>query len=374
MDNTLYIKDNAGHLRYWTVREAEDGLEIEHGVVGGTPQFQYEEISYGKGGRDQDEQIESRIQSRINKQLQKGYIWDIEKARVSKPMNQLGFHKPMLAKKERDVNIPLLRTKTIFTQRKLDGNRCLIHNDGVKLTAYTRNGKPINTIGHIMKELDGIIPEGCTLDGELYLHGTMLQTLVSWIKRYQPNTLKVQYHVYDLISDEPFSVRSKRLGAILSRLDNKANYPIKLVETTEIEPDSPEDLSLLFKEARKEDYEGLMVRSDYKIVRGELVQCGYEDGKRSGSLIKFKGWESEEFRVIDIIPSRDGWARCVCEWGRGSEAIRFTVSVPGNMTFKYFVMNNKEKFIGKKLTCDFAYWTADGVPFHPTAVAFRDYE
>lgn len=374
MDNTLYIKDNAGHLRYWTVREAEDGLEIEHGVVGGTPQFQYEEISYGKGGRDQDEQIESRIQSRINKQLQKGYIWDIEKARVSKPMNQLGFHKPMLAKKERDVNVPLLRTKTIFTQRKLDGNRCLIHNDGVKLTAYTRNGKPINTIWHILKELDGIIPEGCTLDGELYLHGTALQTVASWIKRYQPNTLKVQYHVYDLISDEPFSVRSKRLGAILSRLDNKANYPIKLVETFEIKPDSPENLWDKFREARAEGYEGLMVRSDHKIVRGELVQCGYEDGKRSGSLIKFKGWESEEFRVIDIIPSKEGWARLVCEHIGDNGRIKFTVSCPGEMTFRYYVMTNRERYIGKHVTCDFAYWTQAGIPFHPTAIAFRDYE
>ena len=52
MEKTLYIRDNAGKIRYWTCRPEPDGLEIEHGVLGGTPQFQYEAIEFGKGGRN----------------------------------------------------------------------------------------------------------------------------------------------------------------------------------------------------------------------------------------------------------------------------------------------------------------------------------
>lgn len=367
---TLYIKDNSGKLRYWSCREVLDGIEIEHGVLGGTPQFQYEEILEGKATRDQDEQIESRIQSRVNKQLDKGYVYDIEVAKSSKPMNRLGFCKPMLAKNEHNVDLQLLRKHPIYIQNKLDGNRCLIHNDGVKLTAYTRNGKEFTTLDHITDALEGVIPEGCTLDGELYIHGTPLQTIVSYVKRKQVATKSIQYHVYDLISNDKFSKRIERLNAILTGVSNNHSYPIKLVETLQIEPDNPIDLGRLLKEARDLSYEGLMLRSDFKIVRGNISSTGYEDGKRSSSLVKIKAWESEEFDVINIVPSKDGWARLECLCGNSS----FFVSCPGDMNFKYHVMNNKNEYIGKTVTCEFAYWTRDMLPFHPTAVAFRDYE
>ena len=126
MEKTLYIRDNAGKIRYWTCRPEPDGLEIEHGVLGGTPQFQYEAIEFGKGGRDQDEQIESRINSRVSKQLDKGYVEDLRQAETMKPMNRLGFSKPMLAKKSEDVDMVKMMTKPFYLQNKLDGNRCLI--------------------------------------------------------------------------------------------------------------------------------------------------------------------------------------------------------------------------------------------------------
>lgn len=372
---TLYIKDNAGHLRQWRCYEVLGGIEIEHGVVNGTMQYKYEEVD-GNSVRDQDEQIESRINSRYNKQIDKGYTYDMDKAANSKPMNALGFCKPMLAKKQCDASVDTLLKFPFYMQRKLDGNRCLIHNDGIKLTAYTRNGKQITTIDHILDELDGVIPEGVTLDGELYAHGIPLQTIVSYIKRKQVATASIQYHVYDLITDDVFSKRLERLESILSGFKSKVSSSIKLVETTLIKP---EDSSLgvltnLVKAYRERGYEGGIGRSDYTVYRGVLKKVGYEDGKRSGSLVKFKEWESEEFNIVDIIPSEDGWARLVCEYRIGFATKKVTVSCPGDMNFKYHVMQNKDEYIGKKVTCDFAYWTNDHVPFHPTAVAIRDYE
>lgn len=371
LEKTLYIKDNADHLRYWTCREALSGLEMEYGVVGGTAQFQYEDIDDGKAGRDQDEQIESRFNSRINKQLDKGYVENIDIARTMKPVNRLGFSKPMLAKKQEDVDINKMKTKPFFLQYKLDGNRCLVHEGVDKLTAYTRNGKEFLTLEHITKHLEGVLPTGVTLDGELYIHGVPLQTIVSLVKRKQVRTEDVEYHVYDIISDEPFSIRYNRLGAILSDVVSKPNVPIKLVKATAYAPNSPIDLGVLLKAARDRNYEGLMFRSDFKLVRGQFQAAGYEDGKRSGSLIKFKDWESDEFEVVNIIPSKDDWARLVCSNPRGEN---FTVSCPGEMAFKRYVLDCKHMFKGKKVTVQFAYWTKAGTPFHPTAVAFRDYE
>lgn len=378
MERTLYIRDNAGKIRYWTCRPEPDGLEIEHGVLGGTPQFQYEAIEFGKGGRDQDEQIESRINSRVSKQLDKGYVEDLAQAETMKPMNRLGFSKPMLAKKSEDVDMVKMMTKPFYIQNKLDGNRCLIHNDGTGLIAYTRNGKEFKTLKHILEPLKDVVPSGWTLDGELYVHGQSLQTIVSWGKRLQPNTLKLEFHCYDMISDEGFWTRYNELGSVLSPVLEKGYPSIRLVKTSKFTPENTPnfgtpavDLAGLLRLARSGGYEGLMFRSDYALNRGNWEQVGYEDGKRSGSLIKLKLWEDQEFPIVDITASADGWAILHCLAPNGKP---FTVSCPGDVTFKRHVLNNKHDYIGKDATVQFAYWTEDGLPFHCVATAIRDYE
>ena len=373
MGRNLYIKDNAGHLRYWKIAPTFDGLEIEYGVVGGSPQFQYETITEGKQSRDVDEQINSRMLSRVNKQLDKGYVFDIGVAKVMKPVNSLGFCKPMLAKKSEDVDLNRLMTRDWYYQHKLDGNRCMIHNAG-GLVAYTRNGKEFTTLKHITDKLKSVIPADYTFDGELYCHGVPLQTIVSWGKRLQADTLKLQYHVYDLISPEPFSERIKELGAILRASKDTLGDTISLVPTRLISPDSGPilgGLSGLVGKSRELGYEGGMVRSDWALERGVFVPVGYQDGKRSGSLIKCKMWESEEFKISDVSPSEDSWAILHCFNPKGRD---FTVSCPGGMVFKRHVLSNKKEYIGKMVSVKFAYWTQDGVPFHPTAEAIRDYE
>lgn len=378
MEKTLYIRDNAGHVRYWSVRPEPDGLEIEYGVVGGTPQFQYEAIDFGKGGRNQDEQIDSRLNSRFNKQKQKGYVEDINVARSMKPMNQLGFCKPMLAKKSEDVDMAKMMTKPFYLQRKLDGNRCMVHNDGTGLVAYTRNGLEFKTLNHILQPLEDIIPAGYTIDGELYVHGVSLQTIVSWGKRLQPDTLKLQLHAYDLVSKEGFGERYNELGAILRGVTDNPSNPIRLVGASKITPESTPnlggsavDLAVELKKARQEKYEGLMFRSDYTLERGVFVPVGYQDGKRSGSLVKVKEWDNKEFLITAISASADGWAILHCENPNGTE---FTVSCPGTVDFKRHVLQNAFSYVGRMVTVQFAYWTEDGQPFHPVANAIRDYE
>lgn len=114
-----------------------------------------------------------------------------------------------------------------------------------------------------------------------------------------------------------------------------------------------------------------MFRSDFALERGSFKSVGYEDGKRSGSLIKLKAWEDQEFPIVDITASADGWAILNCLAPNGKP---FTVSCPGDVPFKRYVLMNKDKFIGKDVTVQFAYWTEEGKPFHCVATAIRDYE
>ena len=351
-EQILYMKDNLGVLRLWGIHYDEDegDIVIRHGQVGGLMQQQTEFVPYGKAARSLEEQVESRINSRINKQKDKGYVKDRAVAESrSRPVNQMGLPKPMLAHKLRDVKN--INYEGAIAQPKFDGNRCLIYcEDGIN-KAYSRNGKPITAIKHILGDLQ--LEEGTILDGELYCHGSPLQTIVSWIKRNQPETLRIKYHLYDIVAphlaykERSEIIRTLPLGQSISPVYGD---PIA----------SHEALLSRFREYRIQGYEGAILR---------WGDAGYEDGKRSKSLVKVKQWEDDEFEVINIIPSNDGWAILECMARNGK---LFRVSAPGNILEKITILRNKKSYIGKEVTVEYANLTNDGIPFHPIATRFKD--
>jgi ATP-dependent DNA ligase len=290
--------------------------------------------------------VQLRIESRARVKRSAGYKSTIEEALEGAGTNAISLMKPMLAHTFEKVKTNL---DGAMVQYKYDGNRCLIYNDGKSLIAYSRNGKKIETIDHILSGID--IPVGATLDGEIYNHDLSLQEIVSLIKRKQEDTNKLAYVVYDMISSEPFRERYQKLrhyslkgSAVLAPA-----WPIEAIS----------NMKQQLSDALAYGYEGLIVRSD---------NCGYEVGKRSKSLLKVKAWHDKDFTIIDIVPSKDGWARLVC----ADEEITFTVSAPGDMKFKEHVMFNRGRYIGKQVRVEYAYLTKDGIPFHPTATLIND--
>jgi len=105
-------------------------------------------------------------------------------------------------------------------------------------------------------------------------------------------------------------------------------------------------------------YEGLILRD---------LKMPYEVGKRSKGLIKVKQFMDAEFKVVDILPSAEGWARLVCELPGDT----FKVSAPGTIYQKTEVLKRKDEFIGEFVTVTFANYTIDGKPFHPVAERWR---
>lgn len=343
---TLYIRDSNGLIREWSITAFPDEFLIEHGVRGGSMQSRTESVPRGKQGRTVAEQVLFQVQSRINKQQDKGYVFSLAGAREQKATNALGLAKPMLAKKYRDVRLSF--SDPVFVQRKYDGNRCIIHNQDGKLIAYSRNGKPITSIGHIF---DGLkIPEGMAVDGELYAHGHKLQEIVSWIKREQPDTLKLKYHAYDVLSSDPFHLRFRQL------LEIEGN--IALVPTYQVS--SMNEIMEQHALFRSEGYEGTIIRQSL---------AGYEDGKRSSSLVKIKDWSDEEFEVIDVERSKEGWGLLVCKQSDGGP--NFRVVAPGTHEDKREAYVNRDNLVGKFVTVEYVYRTMEGVPFHPVAKNWR---
>lgn len=345
----LYQEDARGKMRIWSIHNEGNTIIIEHGELGGALQRKNEVVRVGLATRTIEEQVNSRIRSRINKQYDRGYKDTIEGAKSLKGTNSLNLFKPMLAK-------PLDKVRSIdyyraYTQYKYDGHRCLITKQNGEMLAYSRQGKLITSISHILDEID--LHEGMTLDGELYCHGVALQTIGSWIKREQEATRNLMYCAYDSVAEVPFAERLRRVQASLAFAKNA------LVAPTAAAGDDL-DVHMFFSEAKAKGYEGAILR---------WGEEGYEVGKRSKHLVKVKSVIDDEFQIIDIERARDGWAVLVC---KTQENKVFKVNAPGGYDEKFEVWRKRDSYIGKYVTVEFSNLTKDKVPFHPVAIRFRE--
>lgn len=351
----LYKRHTFG-MGTWRIWAEGAIIHIAHAsVMGGSEVYHQEKVETNMSGRSLDEQVALRIRSRVSRMMDKGYKADINEA-ASSQTNQLGLHRPMLAHPINRVNG--VNYKGAVLQKKLDGHRCLITVDDGKVVAYSRQGKYIPAIKHILRAFEGRLPSDVTLDGELYVHGVKLQTIGSWIKREQPNTYDLNFVVYDMIANDRYVDRHAELSEIVKGMETDARGQVLVLPYKPWESD--ESTKGFFRTVRNQGFEGLMLRLDNR---------AYEVGKRSSSLLKIKEFEQEEFQVIDFKESSTGWAICVCKTKDGKT---FDCSAPGTLDEKRYVLYNQDEFRNKMLTIDFAHWTDDGLPFQPTAVRWRD--
>ena len=285
-----------------------------------------------------------RIDARVRGKLASGFK-HTEAELKSTNTNQLGLIMPMLATHEKNNKRFLLND--CYVQPKLDGHRCLVNNS----LAYSRGGKQIDTIPEIQSALN--LPEGVTIDGELYLHGASLQRISSLAKRRQEGTKDLMLHVYDIVVEGvPFKERIKMLQEIVPE-----TLFTTIVATPKFNPSV--DLNYCYTQYRELGYEGAILRPS-----GGM----YEPGKRSKTLLKVKRRFDAEFLCIDVISSREGLGILVLKDTRGNP---FKTVAPGNNHMKKITLNNKKKFIGRYVTCEYAELSDTQVPQHCVAMRWR---
>lgn len=346
-----------GTWRCWGVVDSttRGRVFVAHSVVEGGSEVQHEvPLSINASGRSIEAQLELEIASRVSRQLDKGYKHAREEALLGST-NQLGLVNPMLAQKITDVRLGASHFEGAFVQPKFDGHRCLITKQGGEMLAYSRKGKPITTIPHILEDCQQWMQDGDTVDGELYVHGLQLQTISSLIKREQPDSRKLNYHWYDMVLDSPFEERYRLMADLFG---NVRTPQIELVPTTRVHKMST--VYELFRQYRDGGWEGAMLRLSIR---------GYEGAKRSDQLLKVKERHDMEVTVLDGRPSSQGWAILRV---RTDQGIEFDISAPGSVAQKTEVLHNLSSYVGRRLTIEYAGLTAENVPFH--AVAMRWYE
>jgi len=287
--------------------------------------------------------------------MDKGYKFSRDEA-LKGATNQMGLVNPMLAQKVTDVRITQSMLDFAYVQPKFDGHRCLITKINGDMLAYSRRGKAITTIGHILEDAYNWMQDGDTLDGELYIHGQSLQAISSLIKRYQAGSHALRYHWYDLVDTK--RAFHDRWTLIKDLYPNCKIPHIELVPTTRVYKMA--EVYALFKECRTQGYEGVMLR---------VSTSGYETAKRASQLLKVKDRDDCEVTVVGMRASTQGWAILRARMDAGPE---FDISAPGSVVEKTAVLKNEAKYIGRRLTIEYANLTAAGLPFHAVAIRWHE--
>ena len=363
---TLYINHSTGKAGSWAISVTDNGdntatiTTTACKVLGGKSVVTTEIVREGKNiGRANEtsplEQAIAEAKSKAQKKIDKGYTHNIPEE-GQKAVNSLGLTKPMLAQDFKGIE-----SFPVYIQMKLDGNRCLAAKVDGQIKLWSRGGKEIN-LPHIAQALESLLPEGLTVDGELYCHGEALQTITSWIKRLQPESEQIRYMVYDCVLPVCFSERLKK---IQYHIGNDNDALVTVLHSRRLESDhSLEHYHNLYV---SQGYEGTMVRA---------LGVGYEDGKRSKSLQKMKDFQDAEFEILEVI---QGTPRVfethqlevpiyVCKCGSHT----FNATAPGDMFEKHQAWLTRFNAIGKKLTVKFFNYTPDGLPFLPVALRIRE--
>ncbi len=266
---------------------------------------------------------------------------------------------PMLAHKYEDKKKKVVFDGNTFIQPKLDGIRCLAYRDGdVGIRLISRQGNEFNGLTHIRKALLEVMNHGDIWDGELFRHGMPFQEIISLVKKDRPESVNIQYHIYDKIGTEPFAHRIASLY-----YHDPLDEPLVLVPT--VVCTDHENVDVYHQTFVSQGYEGAMLR---------WGTFPYKSGARSEHLLKVKAFQDEEFLIVDVNEGKgkfEGRAIFVCETKDGA---RFEAVPKGRDELRQKYFEDREKLVGMMLTVRFFEWTTSEqpVPRFPIAISPRD--
>jgi DNA ligase-1 len=382
---------STGKRKVWSIKVVDNGshatIVTEHGYEDGKKQISEKDIYEGKniGRSNETSPLQQAIQEARNSWQKKraaGYVipdggmggrdphGHEEADDGSEEGSEVagGRHKavaedvpaPMLAhdfnKRGHNIAFPC------YVQRKYDGTRCVaVPSVGL----FSRNRKAYPNLEHIKAEL-AALPPSLILDGELYSDELTFQDIVGMVKRETLKAgddikqLKVQFHVYDIVSDAPYEERLGRLQALMAAY--KFRY-IKLVKT-EVAA-TREDVKRLHAAYVAEGYEGIMLRNAKGL---------YKVGNRSADLQKYKEFLDTEYKIVDYKQGEGAEEGCViwiCETAAGA---RFACRPRGSREDRQVLFAEGASHVGKLLTVRYQELSNDGLPRFPVGITIRDYE
>lgn len=284
---------------------------------------------------------------------------------------------PMLAQNYRDNYKKSLKRKKrkgdtgiVFpadAQPKLDGVRCMAYWEGDQIYLGTRSGQEWTVLDHIKEELEKILPKEMVLDGEFYVHDVEFELLMSWCKKFYPETLTLEFHLFDMPFDEngenlPWKQRKENVKAFFNEVQkNNPNTKLRLVPCIEVK--NHQDLMDYDEVCMEEGYEGCMVRNRHEVYMLE---------HKTTRLQKVKSSTDDEYEIIgftDGIGREKGCVIWKCKTTAGKE---FDVRPKGKLPRRAELFKEGHLHIGEMLKVRYQNYTKAGAPRFPRGLGFRD--
>lgn len=298
-----------------------------------------------------------------------------------KPMKAQPYYKVTTAGGiKTKTNIPTIKFPC-FGQPKLNGFRVMARwetvregegifaTDVEKVTFTSKEGLRYDILEHIEQQFtkDMFFIKGNTeeetvqivFDGEMYIHGEILSEIASAVRKRNPKTPLLEFHIFDLAVENLTQRTRLSTLMLLGSISPKNN--IKFVPYRTIE--NNEEAQLFTDACIEQGYEGAIFRD---------MKATYQFGKRPQTMTKLKRSEDKEFQIVDVVGGDNapdlGVFVCLAENG-----MTFKVTPEGDHDKKKEFLINRNNYIGKMLTVRFFERTKDDLPFHAVGVV-RDYE
>ena len=363
---TLYHQGKTGAIVQWDIWTEGADICTKYGQIDGKMQTARKTATPKNVGRANattaDEQAILEATAMHKKRLDGKYSLTIEDAKkeVFLPMLAASFDK-----RKDKVTYP------VDVQPKLDGVRCLAYWDGDSVKLMSRGGKQWECCEHIIDELETVLPKDWVLDGELYIHGSTFQEITKLVKKLRPESVDVQFHVYDIPRGPGNTEQWKRRKNVLSKFNDTLNRAknCKSVVVVESHPAHyEEDVYELQSEFLEDGYEGAIVRE----MDGE-----YKFGYRSNKLLKVKNFMDEEYLIAGFttgVGRFDGCIVWICETWNGEDRLEFKVVPQGTMEERQEAYQNADKNVGDYLKVKYFELTDDGIPRFPVGLGIRPLE
>lgn len=385
---TLYAYDSKGKVKVWDIKvdDLNGYFTITHGQLGGKQQVKDTACKPKNKGKANETsaytQACKEVKARWVKQTDKGYAEKLgEGVEVLNPMLACDF-------RNRSSSI----VYPAYVQPKLDGVRCVCKLvDGV-ITFTSRGGKAYKVPKHILVDLEVFFDKhkDIVLDGEVYIHGTPLQDIVSAVRnspkklpkdknsvKYQSilednekienNHAKLTYCVFDIAYDAPWSIRRETLFWCKDKYTT-----VNLEFIADIEINSEAEVYEYHDGYVSQGYEGVMIRNANGLYRWNY---------RSSELQKYKVFKDEEFLIVDIVEANEGFGVPVCKLNDTSKVspeyikkfgYTFKATFKGSHKQRLALFMERDNIIGKSGTVKFQTYTNDGIPQFPVMLNLRE--
>ncbi len=355
----------------YTVEQLPDGtcdIVNEHGYVDGKKQIDRRNVKTGKNiGKKNETTVQEQTifdaKSKWNKKKDSNYTENTDGVPSADEMSLL----PMLARKFKDAKHKI--KYPCLVQPKLDGLRGFAQVNGdVKITS--RKFKPYDAVSHLHAELKELFGElDVPVDGEIYLHGLTLEEINRRAKKYRDEiTEELEFWVFDIADINKTNIaRNEILDRIKTRAKHmKVKHPHIVFILTAI-ANCEEDVYKLHDEYVKEGYEGAIIRNkDGK----------YLMEKRSSDLQKYKEFEDDEFKIVDIYSGEGRETDAIiytCEVKNAKSVKTFDVRPRGSIEMRKVAMKKgKDFYKGKELTVRYQGLTELNVPQFPVGIIIRE--